>query len=143
MYNSDSSLCSEISMCWSQKRDKPKNFSTMQFAKHKENSSPAVCSMHTFSARLLPSVLSLDNICPIEILTTEKYMDSIFERMLSAVCWLMTIKKKKIHYPKPRACFQLNIFSTLSLMRVLPPHFKSQFSMCSSQSILSMKKPVV
>lgn len=46
-------------------------------------------------------------------------------------------KKKKIHYPKPRACFQLNIFSTLSLMKVLPPHFKSPFS------ILSLWKTVV
>lgn len=68
------------------------NFSSVQFARHEENSSPAVCSLRLSLRAVLPSVPNLDITSSIEMLTTKKYMDSIFGRMLSSVCRLTTIQ---------------------------------------------------
>lgn len=71
-----------------------------------------------------PSMSSLGITCSMKFYTIEKYMDSIVKRMVSSVRWLITIK---IRYPKSKKCFQLNRFSTISLIKILSTHFKISF----------------
>lgn len=93
--NSISSALLCNSMCWALKRAKRKNFSTAHVVCPTWREQLPRCMFRArFACTPFTQHAPLDNTCPIGILTTEKYMDSICERMLSAVCWLMTIKKK-------------------------------------------------
>ena len=114
-----------ICICWAQIKEVCFNFSAVQSLDSKKRTA---CLFHIkcdfLQFAFFPSMSSLGVTCSMKFYTIEKYMDSVFKRMVSSVCWLITIK---IHYPKSWECFQLTTFFTISLIKIVSTHFKISF----------------